>query len=203
MIASLRGTVSASTGGAVVIDVGGVGLRAEVTSSCASRARVGSALQLFTQLVVREDSLTLFGFESADELELFNLLTTVSGVGPRLGLSVLSALSADRIVQAIHQGDEKAFTSVPGIGAKTAKLILVSLHGKVTLQHSATTNDFGDASGTTSVESVVIQALVGLGWTEQAGQDAVRAAKHAGAGEDQASLLKSALVLLQQSPVRS
>lgn len=203
MIASLRGLVSSTTPTSIVIVVGGLGMRAEVTGDCAARARIGDELELQTQLVVREDALTLYGFTTEHERELFNLLTTVSGVGPKLALSILSALSPERLAQAIRENDEKALTGVSGVGAKTAKLILVSLQEKVASFGLTSKLDSGNDVASDIEHTTVVQALISLGWSETAAQEALRAAIHAGADTDESSLLKASLLLLQQSPVRN
>lgn len=202
MISSLRGTVLEIGQSFLVIEISGIGMRAEVTSGCAATARLGEQASLHTQLVVREDSLTLFGFENREELEMFSLLTSVSGVGPRSGLGILSALTPARIVEAVRAEDEKPFKQVSGIGPKTAKLIAVTLQGKV--------DGFGYLEADTasprftaqSTVNDVVQALIGLGWSESAARDAVASAQHAGAGDDEKALLRASLVLLQNTPGR-
>lgn len=202
MIASLRGTVLLTERGAIVLEVGGVGLRVEVTPLCASRSSEQATVSLFTQLVVREDSLTLYGFETQLESEVFSVLLSVSGVGPRSALGILSAMGPTAIAQAVQADDEKPFKQVPGIGPKTAKLIVVTLAGK--LNRVAVDDDpmLGDSAAPSTAATDVVQALVGLGWAESAASDAVRAAQHAGASNDEPELLKSALLLLQNSPAR-
>lgn len=202
MIASLRGTVMSVGIGFVVIDVGGVGLRVEVTSACATTAHVGSSFELSTQLIVREDALTLFGFNTQEELEVFNLLITVSGVGPRSGLGILAALSPSEIAAAVKREDDSVFRQVSGIGPKTAKLITVSLAGKLNAFGFEDARPGVEATGADSVGGIIVQALVGLGWQESSAQEAVTSAQRAGADQSEAELLRSALVLLQHAPGR-
>jgi Holliday junction DNA helicase RuvA len=214
VIASVRGAVLATGLGWVVLDVGGVGLRAEVTASQALQARTGHELTLLTSLVVREDSLTLFGFSNATELELFGHLIAVSGVGPRSALGVLSALTTAEIVRAVATEDEKPFKKVSGVGPKTAKLIAVSLQGKV--EHLATIEDRA-VPAARGEDAHVVQGLIGLGWPESDAVDAVTGARENIAREniarvsitgesiapvDPAALLRAALARLQAPRAR-
>jgi holliday junction DNA helicase RuvA len=177
MISSVRGTVLAVTGTAAVIEVGGVGLTVQVTPRHALTLRIGSEATIRTALIVREDDLSLFGFVEADELEIFDLLRGVSGVGPKSAMGVLAVLTPAEIARAVATEDDAAFRKVSGIGPKTAKLIVVSLAGKVSIVSTSPTR--GSARSSTVTESVLI-ALVGLGWPErvamQAVEDAVAAA---------------------------
>lgn len=203
MIASLHGRVLSAGPGWVVIDVGGVGMRAEVPSGPRMSAHPGDEKMLHTSLVVRDDSLTLFGFESPEELEMFGVLLGVSGVGPRSALGVLSAMTPAEIARAVQAEDDKPFRKVSGIGPKTAKLIAVSLAGKIDPRVYAA--DGTDETGSTATPSdatavaaaAVEQGLVGLGWSESDAEGAVRAALDAGAPVDRSGLLRAALALLQ------
>lgn len=199
MIASIRGEVLASGAGWVVIAVGGVGMRVDVPSGRISQTMPGEQKFLHTSLVVREDSLTLFGFETSDELEVFERLITVTGVGPRSALGVLSGLSPAEIVRAVQHEDEKSFRKVSGIGPKTAKQIILSLTGKLDAielgagEGAAPVVSAGDAL----VEAVSL-GLQGLGWSEAAAHQAVLDARDAGAELENAALLRAALTLLQR-----
>ncbi|MEJ3405936.1 Holliday junction branch migration protein RuvA [Rathayibacter sp. YIM 133350] len=164
MISSLRGTVLSALGTLVVIEVGGVGFSVNVTPAEALAARTGSELRLHTTLIVREDALTLFGFATVEELAVFELLIGVTGVGPKSALGVLSALSPDEVARAVAVDDDAVFRKVSGIGPKTAKLITVSLAGKV-VPTSATAPS--RASAPASISDSVLAALVGLGWSEK------------------------------------
>lgn len=199
MIASLRGEVLASGAGWVVLGVGGVGLRVEVPSGRTPQRPVGEQLFVQTSLVVREDSLTLYGFETEAELAVFGHLIAVSGVGPRSALGVLSELSPSEIVRAVASEDDKPFRKVSGIGPKTAKLITVSLAGKL----GAIALDSGEvaepqlAPADALVEGVT-EGLQGLGWSENEARQAVSDARDAGAEMTNAQLLRAALTLLQR-----
>ncbi|WP_336659539.1 Holliday junction branch migration protein RuvA [Leucobacter sp. USHLN153] len=204
MIASIRGPVLAAGAGWVVIEVGGLGMRVEVPSGRVGQAAVGESVQLHTSLVVREDSLTLFGFATVQELEVFGHLIAVSGVGPRSALGVLSALAPAQIAAAVAQEDEKPFRKVPGIGPKTAKLITVSLAGK--LSELAFAEEAGaDGAGAPMLNAAdataeaVAEGLTGLGWNAAEAAGAVQDARDAGAPDEHAALLRAALALLQAS----
>jgi holliday junction DNA helicase RuvA len=202
VIASLHGPVLSASAGHVVVSVGGVGLRVEVVASCALSSRVGADITLFTQLIVREDSLTLFGFEEHDELEMFNLLTSVSGVGPRSGLGILAELRPADIAAAVKREDDKPFRQVQGIGPKTAKLIVVSLAGKIDAFGHGVNADEHVMLSSGSSSSTIVQALVGLGWAEASAHDAVVSAQRAGADMSEQELLRASLILLQNTSGR-
>ena len=131
MIASLTGEVLTARLDSVVVEVGGVGLLVHTTPATAAAARPGESTRLATSLVVREDSLTLFGFADDDERALFEQVQTVSGVGPRLALAMLAVHPPRQLATAIAGGDVKALTKVPGIGKKGAERIVLELKDKV------------------------------------------------------------------------
>ena len=170
MIASVRGLVLSALGSVAVIEVGGVGLAVQVTPTTALTLRVGTEALLSTTLIVREDSLTLYGFPAADELEVFELLVGVTGVGPKSALGVLAVLSPSQIAQAVSSEDDGAFRKVSGIGPKTAKLIVLSLAGKVFV---TTTAAAASRPAPTSASANVQAALIGLGWSEKVAAQAV------------------------------
>lgn len=202
MISSIRGQVLAVGAGWVVISVGGIGFRVEVTTRL-SGAHVGEELALHTQLIVREDSLTLYGFATAEEIEVFGYLLGVSGVGPRSALGVLSELTPAEVAQAAMLEDEKPFRKVSGIGPKTAKLIAVQLVGKLdgisrTGAQQADDAAQGDPrSSAARTAATVEQGLLGLGYNESQARTAVQDAIEAGAPNDEAGLLRATLLLLQ------
>jgi Holliday junction DNA helicase RuvA len=170
MISSVRGTVLAVQGSTAVVEVGGVGLAVQVTPRHGLTLRVGSEAFLRTALIVREDDLSLYGFAEADELVVFDLLRSVTGVGPRSAMGVLAVLDPDQIAAAIAAEDDAAFRKVSGIGPKTAKLIVVSLAGKLVVTH--TSRAVAPAAETPVRDSVVL-ALIGLGWPERTALQAV------------------------------
>jgi Holliday junction DNA helicase RuvA len=171
MISSVRGTVLAIAGPAVIIEVGGVGLLIQVTPGHALSLRVGSEASVRTALIVREDDLSLYGFVDADELTVFDALRGVTGVGPKSAMGVLAAMDPGEIAGAIARDDDAAFRKVSGIGPKTAKLIVLSLAGKLTIAPRGA--GAGSARASQSVEESVLVALVGLGWNERAASQAV------------------------------
>lgn len=182
MIASLRGTVLALGAQSVHLDVHGVGYLVHVTPTHALELRVGDEAHLTTHLAVREDAWTLFGFRDGDELEVFEHLISVSGVGPKSALGVLSQMGPDDVARAVVDEDTAAFKRVSGIGPKSAGLIVVSLKGKLVAPAAAATPSPGDAqqSATSDTASVapsmradVVEALVGLGYTEKVAGPAV------------------------------
>jgi Holliday junction DNA helicase RuvA len=170
MISSVRGTVLAIAGPAVIIEVGGIGLSIQVTPGHALSLRVGSEASVRTALIVREDDLSLYGFVDADELTVFDALRGVTGVGPKSAMGVLAAMEPGEIASAIARDDDAAFRKVSGIGPKTAKLIVVSLAGKLAI---APRGSAASPRTSHSVEESVLVALVGLGWNERAASQAV------------------------------
>jgi len=166
VIASVSGKVLASTLGAVTLEVGGVGLLVHTTNRIASTITIGQNATLQTVLVVREDSLTLYGFLDAMELETFDLLRSVNGVGPKSALSILTSLSVAEIADAVASESDAVFRSVSGVGVKTAKLIALSLAGKISGGSSTSANS-GKARAS-------VDALVGLGYSEKEATITVR-----------------------------
>lgn len=173
MISSLRGRAAHVDTDSLVVEVGGVGLTVAVTPHVAAATNVGDDVHLHTNLIVREDALSLFGFESRDELVVFTQLLSVTGVGPKSALGVLAALSVAQIAEAVTADDDAPFRRVSGIGPKTAKLIVVQLAGKVVPPRTAGTTRSDAAPGVTAQ---VTQALIGLGWSERAASEAVASA---------------------------
>jgi Holliday junction DNA helicase RuvA len=169
VIASVRGTVLAAVGTSVVIEVGGVGLAVQVTPQHALALRVGAEAFVHTALVVREDDLSLFGFAEAEELAVFDLLRGVTGVGPKSAMGVLAAMTPSQIAIAVSSEDDAAFRKVSGIGPKTAKLIVLSLAGKLVV----TAGPRPGGTAPASVRDDVAVALVGLGWPERVALQAV------------------------------
>lgn len=134
MISLVSGEVRAITSVSVTVMVGGVGYEIFLGPRHLVSLREGDEITLHTRLIVREDDMSLFGFQSSRERELFDELNSVSGIGPKLALTVLSGMDSDEIVSAIANQDEARFRAIPGVGPKTAKLILISLGGKTSVQ---------------------------------------------------------------------
>lgn len=194
MIAAIRGPVLARDAEEVVIDVGGVGISVNVTARTATELEVGRQVSLTTQLVVREDSLTLYGFADASEREVFLTVQTVSGIGPRLAMTMLGCLSADQIREAIASQDEAVLTSVPGLGRKSAQRLIVDLKDKLSALVATSAAGAGSpATGSTdsSWRTQVTAALTGLGWPPVQAQEAVMAI----AARDDAAELSTAEAL--------
>jgi holliday junction DNA helicase RuvA len=189
VIASLTGEVQSSSNGLLVIDVAGVGYLVHTSSKTSASISRGEQLTIFTSLVVREDALTLFGFLDPAELEVFELLRSVNGVGPKSALAILGELSVDQISSAVASESDSTFKAVSGIGAKTAKLITLTLAGK--LDASST----GGVGGLISEETV--SALVGLGWSEKQSREALARSSKPGMSSEE--LLKAALKSLASS----
>jgi Holliday junction DNA helicase RuvA len=197
VIASVAGVVTALLPGGVVLRVGGVGLALQTTPGTRARLRVGDEAELATSLVVREDSLTLYGFGEADERDLFELLQTSSGVGPRLAQAVLTVHEPDAVRRALQTEDLVALCLVPGIGRKGAQRMVLELKDKVGVVGPAPAPVPRDGWGETLAD-----ALVGLGWPQAQAQDTVGrlAEAHPDAADaDVPVLLREALAMLSRS----
>lgn len=166
MISFLRGTVAHVGLSTAVIDLNGAGMSVNATPQTLSKLRTGEEGKLFTSLIVREDSLTLFGFASDDEREVFDVLLSVSGVGPRLALAVLAVHDPEAIRVAAHTGDSKTFTKVPGIGPKVAGRIVLELAGKL-VPHGTPAAAAPAASAESVWKPQVVAAMTSLGWSEK------------------------------------
>jgi Holliday junction DNA helicase RuvA len=195
MIASVRGTVLQAGLDSVVIEVGGVGLLVHTTPRTAAGMRSGQPATLSTTLVVREESLTLFGFADEDERTVFETVQTVTGFGPRLALAMLAVHSPDAVRAAVTQSDLVALTKVPGIGRKGAERIVLELRDKIGVPSGPTTA--ADRPATAAWQGQVREALVGLGWSARQADDAVEAVGPlATEGATESALLKAALLEL-------
>jgi Holliday junction DNA helicase RuvA len=207
MIAAVRGPVLDVGLDRVVVEVGGVGLLVHVTPATAATLRLGAEAHLATSLVVREDSLTLYGFADADGRSVFETVQTVSGVGPRLALAMLAVHSPDGIRAAIVGGDVPALMKVPGIGKKGAERLVLELRDKMGMPPGASgaPGAGGCAAGATGEpvwRTQVRQALVGLGWSVKQADDAVDAVAAEippGAAADVSAVLRAALQRLARS----
>jgi holliday junction DNA helicase RuvA len=168
MIASLEGTVGSILDDSLVINVGGVGFRVFVPKNVAKEAELYKSCSLHTYLVVREDALTLFGFETSEERDLFVLLLGANGVGPRTALAILSTMSVGLIQQAIQADEADLFTRVPGVGKKTAQSIVLQLQGK--FKGNLILAD----RATRDLDTEVLDALTGLGYSVVEAQAALQ-----------------------------
>lgn len=172
MIASVRGRVLATRLDAVVVEVGGVGLLLQATPATLAELRPGHEAELATSLVVREDSLTLFGFADADERDVFEVVQTVSGIGPRLALAMLAVHTPDGLRAAVAGGDLTALMKVPGIGRKGAQRIVLELTDRLGAPTAAAPATV-PAAAAPAWQDQVVDALVGLGWSARQAADAV------------------------------
>jgi Holliday junction DNA helicase RuvA len=172
MISSVRGEVLYVGLDHVVVEVGGVGLAVQATPSTLATLRRGEEVRLHTALVVREDSLTLFGFGHADARELFGLLQTVSGIGPRLALATLAVLDPDKLRAALVEGNITVLTQVPGIGRKGAERLTLELRDKVTAP-PGTDDGIVVSTAPGAIRTEVVEALAGLGFPAKQAEQAV------------------------------
>lgn len=173
MIASVRGVVAAIAPDSAVIEVGGVGLQVQCAPGTLAGLRTGAEARLATSMVVREDSLTLYGFADDDEKQLFELLQTASGVGPRLAQAVLAVHQPDVVRRAIAGGDLATLTRVPGIGKKGAEKLVVELRDRI---GPIATGDGASAGMLTGAwQEQVRQGVLALGWTPAQAEQAVAA----------------------------
>jgi Holliday junction DNA helicase RuvA len=175
MIASVSGPVAAVAPGSVVVEVGGLGVAVQCTPTTISGLRVGEQARLATSLVVREDSLTLYGFVDDDERGTFELLQTASGVGPRLAQAMLAVHSPDALRVAVSTGDEKALTAVPGIGRKGAQKLLLELKDRLGAPAGTAAPRRPVARGPAPWQEQLHAALVGLGYSARDAEEAVAA----------------------------
>jgi len=197
VIASVHGSVLAVRLDAVVVEVGGVGLLVHATPATLASLRIGAVVTLATSLVVREDALTLFGFADADEREIFEVLQTVSGVGPRLAVAMLAVHTPDGLRRAVADEDLTALQRVPGIGRKGAQRIVLELGDRLGSPASAPSGGAPVPLAPVDHRVQVVDALVGLGWQVRTAQAAVDAVLEGGTepvGPDEvAGLLRAAL----------
>ncbi len=195
MISSVRGEVLSIGLDHAVVEVGGVGLAVQATPATLATLRRGEHASLHTALVVREDSLTLFGFAEAEARELFGLLLTVSGIGPRLALAALAVLEPEALRTALADGNSTVLTQVPGIGKKGAERLTLELRDKVLATGPQADAEPG-TSAAAAVRGEVVEALVGLGFAAKQAEQTVDkvAAEHADA--DTSGLLRAALTTL-------
>jgi holliday junction DNA helicase RuvA len=198
MIAFVRGEVAAVTLTSAVIEVGGVGLELMCTPNTLATLRTGQTATLPTSMVVREDSLTLFGFADEDEKQVFELVQTASGVGPKLAQAMLAVLTPDAVRRAVAADDVRTLTMVPGIGQKGAQRIILELKDRIGV--SAAASEGGVPLLAEPWRDQVLQGLVGLGWSAKDADKAIDAvADRAGGQPDVAALLRAALQTLSRA----
>jgi Holliday junction DNA helicase RuvA len=201
VIAFVRGTVAGVTLSSAVVEVGGVGLEVMCTPGTLATLRTGHEATLPTSMVVREDSLTLFGFLDDDEKQCFELLQTASGVGPKLAQAMLAVLAPDDLRAAVTHEDVKTLTRVPGIGQKGAQRIILELRDRLGAPvGAAPATRTGVPSSAAPWREQVHQGLVGLGWSTKEAERAVdEIAPQAADSPDVGSLLRAALQTLRKA----
>jgi holliday junction DNA helicase RuvA len=174
MIASVRGTVAAMGPDGAVVEVGGIGLSVSCSPGTLARLRLGDTARLATSLVVREDSLTLYGFSDDDERSLFELLQTANGVGPKLAQTMLAVYPPRELRRAIATSDLVALTKVPGIGRKGAERIVVELRDRIgSIEGSETAIDLNGITPVAPWRAQLTHALAGLGFSGKEAGDAI------------------------------
>ncbi|MGC2941476.1 MULTISPECIES: Holliday junction branch migration protein RuvA [unclassified Brevibacterium] len=194
MISFLSGTVHRIAADHLVVLTYGVGRKVHVTPDTLAGTRHGAEIEVVTSLVVREDSMTLYGFTTEDESHTFDVLLSISGIGPRLAMAILSVMGPDELAAAITNQDANALTRVPGIGKKGASRIILELENKLpklTVSAPGPTLSFGGGS------QQVVDALVGLGWKESQAEEVVaEVVTETGADAGTSVVLKAALKVL-------
>ncbi len=189
MIAYLKGRVLTLTAETAIVEVGGIGYEVYCSGSAFKKAAVGETVELHTYLQIKEDGVTLFGFASPKEKEVFLKLIEVSGVGPKLGIAVLTGLTADEFATAVATADVKRLASVKGLGKKTAEKIVLELNGKISAAEviNASADPITAAMQAAAEPALsrededAVSALMGLGFTKNESVQAVKRAKETGA----------------------
>lgn len=197
MISSIRGEVLQVALDHVVIDVGGLGYRVNAAPATLGSLARGTAASLVTTLVVREDSMTLYGFTDDESRALFSLVQTVSGIGPRLAMAIISVLEPEALNRALAEDDLKVLQRVPGIGKRTAERMVVELRDKVTV----VPDDAGEPVSSTpggagGKRDSVVDGLVGLGFGQPAAEAATDAVLQESPDAEIAAVLRAALTML-------
>jgi Holliday junction DNA helicase RuvA len=205
MIAFVRGEVAALTLTSAVVDVGGIGLELMCTPDTLATLRTGQTAMLPTSMIVREDSLTIFGFADEDEKQVFELVQTASGVGPKLAQAMLAVLTPDAVRRAVAGDDVRALTAVPGIGQKGAQRIILELKDRIGAPSRSAAGTLRPAVAEPWRDQVR-QGLVGLGWSAKDADQAVDAVADQAEGTttpagdvDVAALLRAALRTLSKA----
>ncbi len=191
MYAYIKGTLEEIMEDSVVVETGGIGYNVKVSTTTADLLPgIGSEVKIYTYTLVREDAFSLYGFLTRDDLEVFKKLITVSGIGPKGGLAILSVMSADALRFAVMAGDAKAIAKAPGIGAKTAERVILDLRDKISLEDTlrgigAPVGKTGSSADAQTADNVMkreaIEALVALGYSAS---DATAAVKKVELHED-------------------
>ena len=198
MIAYLRGKVLTTTLETAILDVNGVGYEIYCSRGAFRKTVVGEVAELHTYLQVKEDGMTLFGFESVREKEMFLKLISVPNVGPKMGIAVFGALSVDEFATAIATADVKRLSTVKGLGKKTAEKIVLDLHGKISAAEILSANGDDLSAPTTATtaklsaaDEEAVSALMGLGFTRTESANAVKKARDVGATTVEEVIMKA------------
>lgn len=199
MIAAVRGEVLEVALDHAVIEAAGVGYRVNATPSTLSTLRTGTEARLITAMIVREDSMTLYGFTDTDTRDLFLTLLSVSGVGPRLAMATLAVHDAGALRQALHDSDVTALTRVPGIGKRSAERMVLELRDKVGAAAAGGGAAAGAARNGHAIRGPVVEALVGLGFAVKQAEEATDKVLAAEADATTSGALRAALSLLGKS----
>lgn len=174
MIGYLKGTLQEKQPPRIVIDIHGIGYEVDVSmQTFYVLPNIGESIHLFTQLIVREDAHLLFGFATQSEREIFRQLLKVSGIGAKIALGILSALSSDELIQAIAQEDSKKLSSIPGIGKKTAERMILELRGKLS-DSSQISSLFTEQNTSHHTHQDIIDTLIALGYSEREAKTATK-----------------------------
>ena len=201
MIAYLRGRVLTTTAETMILDVNGVGYEVYCSGGAFAKVGNGDIAELYTYLQAKEDGMTLFGFASPKDKELFLKLISVSGVGPKMGIAVLSALSGDDFAAAVATADVKRLSAVKGLGKKTAEKIILELHGKISAAevisagggglNAGAAAEGGENGRLSAADEDAVAALTGLGFTRSESVRAVKRAHEAGANTTEDVIMKA------------
>ena len=196
MIDQISGKIISINDSYVVLEVGGLGIKVNISANFASKLVNEDLITLVTYLNVREDALDLYGFKNDSERNLFLMLISISGIGPKLAVSILSGVELDELKSNILSGDIKSLTSIPGVGAKTAKRIIIELKDK--LSKTITTELGFEDEFASKISKDVLSALVGLGYSESMATEVIKRIKPAKSNKSIESLIKESLKILNE-----
>ena len=196
MIDQISGKIISINDNYVVLAVGGLGIKVNISAPFASKLVNEDLITLVTYLNVREDALDLYGFKNDSERNLFLMLISISGIGPKLAVSILSGVELDELKSNILSGDIKSLTSIPGVGAKTAKRIIIELKDKLS---KTTTTELGfEDDFESKISKDVLSALVGLGYSESMAAEVIKRIDTAKSNKSIESLIKESLKILNE-----
>ena len=196
MIDQISGKIISINDNYVVLAVGALGIKVNISANFASKLVNEDLITLVTYLNVREDALDLYGFKNDSERNLFLMLIAISGIGPKLAVSILSGVELEELKSNILSGDIKSLTSIPGVGAKTAKRIIIELKDKLS---KTTTTELGfEENFGSKISRDVLSALVGLGYSESLATEVIRRMNPASPDKSIESLIKEALKIINE-----